>query len=152
MSQYCQPSDLITVGLPSTAIPSWITTPMQTNACIVASARADAYIRPRYPLPITGSVAGGSGNFDPSLVLNTAYIAAYIIMTMRGFMPNAGADKLIVDNYYAAIGNPNIPGSVAESFFGRVERGSVHLDVLVNAPTPPLYALPAVYTKPPRGI
>lgn len=152
MSQYCQPSDFAIAGLPATAIPSWITAPMQVNACILASARADAFMRPRYPQPINGSKAGGAGVYDPALVLNTAYIAVWIIMGMRGFIPNVAADQTIRDNYYAAVGNPSIPGSVADSFFGRVERGSMHLDVLVNAPTAPTYQLPAVYTKPPRGI
>lgn len=148
-SQYCQPADITSTGIPATAIPASITAPMLVNACIQGSARADAYMRGRYPMPITGSVAGGPGVFDPALVMNVAYIAAYIVMSLRGFQPNAEADRLIVANYYSAIGNPEIPGS---GFFPGVERQNIHLDVTFAAPQSPKYNLPAVTTSPSRGI
>lgn len=153
MSQYCVAADVTTYAIPATSIPANITPTMIDNACVAASAEADAYLRARYPLPINGSKAGGSGNYDPALVRHTAYIAGYILMSMRGFMASGGqADGFIYKNYVKAVGDPQVPGSKADSFFGGVERGSVHLDVLVNQPTPPTYQLPQVRSKPPRGI
>lgn len=149
MSQYCTPNDVITYAIPATALPKSITQAQLTAACISASAEADSYMRARYALPITGSVAGGPGVYDPALVRHTAYIAAFTIMSGRGFAPGAGTDQNIRENYYAARGWPDRPGS---GFFPGVERQHIHLDVTYNTPTPPQYNLPQVHSRPPRGF
>lgn len=149
MSQYCQPSDLTLFAIPATALTAQITTPMQVAACVAASSEADSAMRGRYPLPITGSVAGGPGVYDPALVRHTAYIAAYSLMSQRGFQ-GAGADNMIRENYYKAVGNPNFPGS--HGFFGEVARQNRHLDVTGPTPSGTDYQFPAVHSRTPRGI
>lgn len=149
MSQYCQPSDLTLYAIPATAIPASITTPMQVAACAAASAEADSYMRARYPLPITGSAGGGPGVFDPTLVRHVAYIAAFSLMSQRGFMPMSGADGMIRENYYKAVGWPDRPGS---GYFPGIQKQVIHPDVTVSASTAPAYNNPTVYTSPKRCI
>ena len=138
---YCTPADVTTIALPASAIPSGITLAQQQAACNDASSSADAKMRARYPLPITGSIGGGPGVFDPSIVRYTAYMAAYIIMSFRGFNPSSAADRMIVENNEKAI-----------AWFDGVERGNVHPDVTVTQPAPPTYQLPQIISKRPRGI
>lgn len=147
MSQYCTPSDLVLYAIPATAITAQITNGMQVAACIAASGEADSYMRARYPLPIIGSSAG-AGIFDPALVRHVAYIAAFSLMSQRGFQ-GGGADQMIRENYYKAIGWPNVAGS---GFFPGVERQHIHLDVTGPTVAAPSFNLPQVWSRPPRGI
>jgi hypothetical protein len=71
------------------------------------------------------------------------------MMSRRGFQPNAGADQMIRENYYKAVGWPDRQGS---GFFPGVERQHIHLDVVQAGVTAPAYQLPQVFTKPNRGI
>ena len=151
MSLYCLPSDITTYALPAGAIPASITPTQIAEACTAASNEADSYMRARYALPLQMNypIGGPFTTFDPSLVRHTAYIAAFILMSFRGFSPTAGADQMIRENYYKAVGWPDRPGS---GFFPGVERQHIHLDVVQATVTPPQYNLPTVYTRPPRGI
>lgn len=152
MSQYCQAADLTLYALPGTALPPTITPQEITAACVAASAMADSKMRARFPLPIAGSQAGGAGVYDPVIVMHVACEAAWLLMKVRGFATEDGSDSRLWDGHVAAFGDPKVPESVASSYFGRVERGSEHPDVLVNLPAPPTYRLPQVRSKPPRGI
>ena len=141
MSQYCTPTDVTTYGIPSTAIPATITTPMIVSACVAASAEADNYLRGRYPLPITGSVGGGSGVFDIGIVKHTALIATKTLLTQRGFALHHGADETIDRNYMLAL-----------EYFKGIQRQNAHPDVTYGAPPSPNYTLPNISSRPPRGI
>lgn len=147
MSQYCVPSDVTAFALPSTAV----TTPITNADCIAASAEADSYMRARYALPLSANypIGGPYTTFDPALVRHTAYIVAYMVMSKRGFAPNAGSDALILANYFKAVGDPEKPGS---GWFPGVERGHIHPDVVEASVPAPRYQLPQVLSKPPRGI
>ena len=148
MSQYCQPSDITTYAIPATAIPASVTVAQQIAACVAASQEVDNYIGGRYPLPLAPNFNNGT-SYDPALVRHTAYIAAFILMSNRGFQPNAGADALISENYWKAVGYPDRPGS---GFFPNVRRQNIDLNVSPTAVTPPKFNLPQVWTKRPRGI
>ena len=152
MSMYCTPSDLVLYAIPATAITAQITNAMQVAACVAASGEADASMRARYPLPLAPNypIGGPFTTYDPALVKHVAYIAAFSLMSQRGFQ-GGGADNMIRENYYKAVGHPGVPGD--RGFFGDVERQSKHLDVVsANPPPSPAYNLPQVFSRPPRGI
>ena len=150
MSQYCQPSDITLYALPATAIPASITNQQQIDACIAASQEADSYMRARYALPLSPNYPQGGPytTYDPTLVRHTAYIAAFILMSFRGFTPRNGMDEMIRENYYKAVGYPDRPGS---GYFPGIERQNIHPDVVQASATPPQYNLPQVWTRPQRG-
>ena len=149
ISQYCQPSDVTTYALPATAIPASITTGDINQACISASGEADSYMRARYSLPLGQNYPQGGPytTYDPTLVRHTAYIAAFILMSFRGFTPMDGSDQMIRENYYKAVGWPVRPGS---GYFPGIERQNIHPDVVQAGVTPPQYNLPQVWSSPPR--
>jgi hypothetical protein len=106
-------------------------------------------MRARYSLPLSANYPQGGPYtaFDPALVRHTAYIAGFLLMSQRGFSPVAGADQMIRENYYKAVGWPDRPGS---GYFPGIERQNIHPDVVQAGVTPPAYYLPQVWTKPPR--
>ena len=146
MSQYCTPTDLITIGTNPNALQGISNTEM-VAACISASSEADGYLVDRYPPPY--------GTPYPNiLVRQVSYIAVYLLMTARGYNPSAGADSRIAENYWAATFNPQ---TGALGWLSRVKRQEISIpDLVYTAPTYPTYALPAVRTggtfgRPPRG-
>jgi phage gp36-like protein len=117
-------------------------------ALAVASGKADSYMRGRYNLPITGSVGGGPGVYDPAIVMHVCWIAAYDLMSGRGFNPTAGSDALIERRYYEAVGFPDRPGS---GWFPGVQRQAIHPDVTETSTGAPAHPFPQVMSAPPRG-
>ena len=82
-TQYATTTDLGNVGLTSAALAT-MTTGQQTAALAGASALVDSYLESRYTLPLT---AWGS-----DLARCVAILAAYDLLSTRGYNPNAGAD------------------------------------------------------------
>lgn len=140
MSQYLDPADLPKYG-PQTALDT-TDAAQQLQACIDASEIADSYLRGRYTLPL---VAWGA-----DVRTYTGWIAWYLLMAGRGFNSGAGADRLIVERYYMAIGNPNAPGT---GWFPGIQRQAIHPDVTPSvAPgQDPGHDVPSVSTNPQRG-
>lgn len=101
---------------------------------------ADSKMRARYPLPILGSVAGGVGVFDPSIIMHICYHAAYNVMSARGYNPDGGSDTNYKTRYDMAL-----------DWFDGVERQRTHPDVTLSPTAPPSYNLPTVTTAPKRG-
>ena len=132
-SQYCQPSDLTTIGINPIAFVN-ITTPQQVAACVAASERADSYLRGRYALPLL--------SWGQDVVMMTAYIAVYLLMSARGYNPSSGADNTIRERYEDAI-----------KWFEGIQRQAVHPDVTpaVAQPGDPVHDLPQVQSSPQRG-
>ena len=109
------------------------------NALITASGEADAHMRGRFNLPITGSVAGGPGVFDPAIVMRVCWIAAFNLMRGRGFNPVA-IDTEIKTGYAEAI-----------KWFEGVQRQSIHPDVVESTPDAPAHPFPSFTSAQPRG-
>jgi phage gp36-like protein len=132
-SQYCQPSDLVNLGINPLAFTD-VTTAEQTAACIAASARADSYLNGRYTLPLLA--------WGQDITMMTAYIAVYIVMGARGYSPGSGADAIIESRYLEAI-----------KWFEGIQRQSVHPIVTpsVLEPGDAVHDLPQVQTSPQRG-
>jgi hypothetical protein len=130
-AQYCQPSDLAQVLAPAALATT--TNAQQQAACDAASERADSYLRGRY------GVSDGRGGYaqplllawGKDLTLMTSYIAAYLLLEMRGFNALAGADQGVLRRYYEAVGNPNLPPG--NGWFPGVQRQAIHPDVTPNS-------------------
>lgn len=133
-SQYCQPSDLVATGINPVALQD-IPMSQQTASCQQASEMADSYMRGRYALPLSA--------WGQDVVIRTAHIAIYLLMTARGYDGSAGggADNLIRLNFEDAI-----------RWFEGIQRQNVHPDVTpaVAQPGDPVHDLPQVITNQPR--
>lgn len=143
MSSYASPTDLVTYALPPLAVRN-VSTSVQQAELDAASDVADSYLRGRYALPL-------SAPYPTDLVRHVCYVAAFNLIASIGFNPAAGADQLIRQRYYEAVGNPQVPGSVG--WFGRVQRQEIHPAVIpaVAQPGDPVHDLPQVSTSPQRG-
>lgn len=82
-TQYASLTDLGSVGLTAAAMAS-IAVDTQTAALVAASAIADSYLQSRYSLPLT--------SWGKDLARVVAVVAAYDLLSTRGFNPAAGAD------------------------------------------------------------
>lgn len=137
---YCDRTDLAKY-LPE----SWLalaSDAVQDQACIDASEEADSYMRGRYALPL---LAWGS-----DVRRYVAYMACYSVSVTIGFRPEAGADRLIVERYYQAVGWPDRPGT---GWFPGIQRQAIHPDVTPSIPTlqDATRLLPQVRSNPRRG-
>lgn len=117
-----------------------------TAALAEASSIADSFMRGRYNLPITGSVAGGAGVYDPSIVVRVCHIAAYNLMTGRGWNPAPGSDETIRTAYNEAVGLGTPLG-----WFPQVQRQAIHPDVIESSPDAPAHPFPSFTSGTPRG-
>jgi len=97
-----------------------------------ASRVLDGYFRARFSLPLT--------SWDDSVRRMTCWIAAYDVMTARGYSQDSGRDIQIQERYNAAI-------AWAEG----VERQRVHPNVTQTAVAAPSYQFPQISTAPKRG-
>ncbi len=87
---YASLSDLTVYGLPATALGDLSTT-QQQDALDNASAEVDSYLRGRYALPL---VAWGV-----EVTKATCVLAAYALMSVRGYEPGGGADATLYQRY-----------------------------------------------------
>lgn len=147
MSQYPQLADFYAIYPRTLFAGTAIDDTAVTTALIAASSVGDSYMRGRYNLPITGSSAG-AGIFDPAIVIRCCHIAAYNLMSGRGFNPEPGADKILESRYFEAVGYPDRPGS---GWFPAVQRQSIHPDVTDSSPNGPAHPFPAFTSSRPRG-
>jgi phage gp36-like protein len=133
VSQYAQPADLATYGINPIAL-QHVDLTAQNNALVAASERMDSYFNGRYALPLLPP-------FDISIVMNCSYIAAYILMSVRGFRPEQGADDLLRMNFQDAI-----------KWCEGVQRQAIHPNVMQStSPLPNTFVLPQVQSAVPRG-
>jgi phage gp36-like protein len=89
MSRYATTDDLKTFGLPAGALDG---SPIDVQKALdAASAFADSYLGARYTLPITTT--------DPALTIAVCGIAAWMLMSRRGFNPDNGSDPVIRQGY-----------------------------------------------------
>ncbi len=93
-TQYASTADLANLGLVSAALAN-VQPGMQDAALVASSAVIDSYLESRYALPL---VSWGS-----DLVRVASVIAAYDIMTARGYNPAAGTDTNIRQRYLDAL-------------------------------------------------
>lgn len=113
---YASAIDLTTYGLPSTAIGNL--TPTQVSAALTeASSRVDSFLRGRFALPLVA--------WETDITQATCAIAAYNLLSIRGYNPGSGADVNIRDRYLDTLrwlsqvqknmAHPNITPAAAQS-------------------------------------
>lgn len=91
---YAQISDIAIHGLPLQALGT-LTAQQQQGALDAGAAIMDGYFRGRYTLPFT--------TFGIDLIMYNVWITQWLLMNLRGYAPQAGADKNIENRYNAAI-------------------------------------------------
>jgi phage gp36-like protein len=114
-------------GLPATALGA-VTVEQQTDACVSATDEMNSYFGGRWPLPLVA--------WDDSITAKCCEIAAYKLMSIRGFNPAAGADVNYLQRYNAAI-----------AWCKGVRDKAIHPTVTTSAQPSPDYAQPKVYTS-----
>ena len=91
---YATRTDLTQLAIPASAIAN-VPTAAQDNALEAASDLADSYLKSQYTLPIVA--------WESDLTRAVCNIAAYDIMSMRGYGPTAGGDENLRQRYEDAI-------------------------------------------------
>lgn len=95
---YASIDDLTGCGLPAPALAN-VSLAQQQAALMRASRMADTFLRDRYTMPLQCP-------YDPSLTLWVCWMAAYFLLSTRGFNPNqSGIDTVVRMNYDDAIKN-----------------------------------------------
>ncbi len=94
MASYADPTDLVRFGLPAAATEGIDVGDIQA-ALDAASDLADGYLRARFTLPITAPTN--------DLKSAVARIAAYELLSTRGYNPETGSDPNVRDRYSDAI-------------------------------------------------
>lgn len=127
---YASIDDFRSCGLPASAL-AYTDLPQIQAALCRASRMADTFLRDRYHLPMCCPI-------DPSLTLWVCWMAAYFLLSTRGFNPNqSGIDTVVRMNYDDAIKS-----------LTRVANGQQQLCV---RQTMPAAEEPMVGTNPSRG-
>lgn len=131
MSSYATITQLTQFALPAEAVQNISNAQLQAELD-AASTVADSYLRGRYP--------NGIASFDIDLSLNVCYLAAYSIMSARGYNPEAGADSIYRDRWMAAT-----------EWLKGVQRQSIHPNITPNPTGTSLGTFPVVNTMQQRG-
>jgi phage gp36-like protein len=116
ITQYASIADLEDVGISKAALRA-IEPEKKTAALVKASGLMDEVFRARYVLPFT--------QVGASVAIRCAHIAAYLLMTGRGFNPEQDSDRLIRLNY-----------EDAQIWLANVRNMKVTLDVTDSSPSP----------------
>lgn len=124
---YASPPDLLTYGFPATALGT-LTTPQQQAALDTASATVDSYLRGRYALPLLA--------WGPEVTEWACIIAAYKLISIRGFNPANGSDRTLKDRYDRCM------YELAE-----VQRQARHPNVTPQASQTPTFNAPQVWSS-----
>jgi phage gp36-like protein len=127
LSSYATLTDLVTYGLPATALAN-VPTATQTANINDASDVVDTYLRGRYSLPL---IAWGT-----EITQAVCKIAAYQILSVRGYNPASQADVNIRDRYLDTI-----------SWLGQVQRQAAHPNVTPQPNQTPNYNQPFVISS-----
>lgn len=91
---YATRTDLTRFGLPSGAL-AGVADATQDAALEAASDVADSYMRSRYTLPLSG--------YGDDLKRAVCAVAAWDLLTTRGYDPNAGGDEAVKLRHDAAM-------------------------------------------------
>jgi phage gp36-like protein len=91
---YATRTDLTRFGLPTAAL-TGVSTDAQDAALEAASDVADSYMRSRYALPLTG--------YGDDLKRAVCHVAAWDLLTTRGYDPARGGDEAVKLRHDTAI-------------------------------------------------
>ncbi len=80
----------------------------------LASGKVDSYLRGRYKVPLPGP------SYPGEIVEAVCAIAAFTILSARGFDPSSGADQTVRERYLDQVGRPGLKGWLQQLAEGRV--------------------------------
>lgn len=132
MTAYAVLANLYALGMPLVAMGS-VSTATQQSILDARNDFADDKLRARYKLPLLTP-------YPASLIQNICMLAAWDIILVRGYNPQAGADV----NYATR-------GEMALKWFDDVERQRAHPNVIESGSADPGYAAPLIVSKPLQG-
>lgn len=127
---YATLTDLTNCGLPAAALAS-LSNDVKTAALEDFSAEADTYIGDKYQLPL-------GTPYDRTLVRAVCHLAAWDLLTIRGYNPSDPTDAVVAGR-----------AQLAREWLVRVANGQARLNVVQSAPES---LQPDVYTNTPRGF
>lgn len=127
---YATLTDLSNCGLPAAALASLSNTVKQA-ALDDYSAEADTYLGDKYQLPL-------GTPYDRTLVRAVCHLAAWDLLTIRGYNPSDPTDAVVAGR-----------AQLAREWLVRVSNGQARLNVVQSAPES---LQPDVYTNEPRGF
>lgn len=116
LQSYATIDDLQDAGLPPAALEGGPSFARQQKALMRASRVADTYLRNRYTLPLICPI-------DQALIDAVVQIAAWRLMSRRGFNPSSGLDVAIRQGYEDAM-----------AFLTRIANGQAQLCVTQTVP------------------
>lgn len=103
-------------GLPPAALDGWGGTLL--DHLNLASGKVDSYLRGRYKVPLPGPTYPGE------IVEAVCAIAAFTIISSRGFDPSSGADQTVRERYLDQVGRPGLKG-----WLQQLSEAKVNLDL-----------------------
>lgn len=131
MASFCSVAQLLQFALPAEAVQNLSNAQLQAE-CDAASTLSLGWLNGRYP--------NGIASYDVDLSMNVAFIAAFNIMSARGYNLEAGADNIYEKRYL-----------IAKDWFEGVERQRIHPNITPNPTGTPLGTFPVVTTMQERG-
>lgn len=134
MAQYATSAEFAKHGLPAAALDGF--TGDVDELLIKASAKINTYLRGRYKLPLASPL-------PDEIIEATCWLAAYSVMTMRGFDPDNDCDVAIENRYKDLTGRPLQSGWLQE-----VAKGRVNLDTSADATASTSEGGPIIITRP----
>ena len=111
---YVRPADVAQRSIQAEALEG-IPAERLAEACLDASNKADGYFKRRYTMPL--------GSWGSDVRRELAHIAAFQIMSHRGFDPSGGTDSLIEKNHDMAL-----------KWLGQVGAGTVSPEIADSTP------------------
>lgn len=128
MNPYASIVDLTNYGLPQSALGT-VTTQQQQDAVDSAAGTVDSYLRGRYALPLQSPI-------PVEITEATCRVAAWRIMSVRGFNPKSPGDVVIRDAYLDTV-----------SWLNKVQRQAAHPNVIEATDTGGAHNQPVVISS-----
>ncbi len=118
MAQYALSADFTKYGLPAAALTGYAG---DINDLLTeGSAKVDTYLRGRYKTPLASP-------FPKEIVKAVCVLAAWDLLTIRGFDMNSEADSAVRERYNDLCGRPMQPG-----WLERISQGRINLDITAD--------------------
>lgn len=127
MTAYASTADLYVYGAPEKAF-GQLTSGQKDGALESASRDVDTYLRGRFSLPLLA--------WDTSITEATCRVAAYNLLSVRGYNPASGSDVNIKDRYDQSI-----------SWLVKVQKQQAHPNVTPQPNNTPDYNQPTVLSS-----
>jgi phage gp36-like protein len=118
VAQYALSTDFTKYGLPAAALDGY--TGDINDLLIEGSAKVDTYLRGRYKVPLASP-------YPKEVIKAVCVLAAWDLLTIRGFDMNSEADSAVRSRYDDLCGRPMQPG-----WLERISQGRINLDIAAD--------------------